>query len=59
MKKLRNGVRERSAAAVAKAGSRVRGEPVQTAGRWREQRGRLKEGPFRPGKSKAERRGGG
>lgn len=56
MAKKRN-VKQASAAAVAKAGTRERKAPVVTAGRWREQRGRLPEDAiFRPGKTASQRR---
>lgn len=56
MAKTRN-VRQDSAKAVAVAGTRERRAPVQTAGTWREQGGKLPETEtFRPGKTKHERR---
>lgn len=57
-KRLRGRVQERSREAVAKAGTRIPGSPVKTAGTWREQGGKLADGPFRPGKTAAERRRG-
>lgn len=45
--------------AVDVAGTRERGGAVQSAGRWRETRGKLPEGElFRPGKTAQEKRGG-
>lgn len=49
-------VRKDSTDAVARAGTRERRAPVKTAGTWRAERGKLKEGPFRPGKTAAKRR---
>lgn len=55
---MRSGVRERSREAVSRAGTRERRKPTTTAGTWRETRGKLVEGPFRPGKTAFERRNG-
>ena len=46
-----------SANAVAKAGTREKGAPSKSAGTWTELRGNRPAGPFRPGKTAAERRG--
>lgn len=54
MAKTRN-IRKDSAAAVAKAGSRERRAPVQSAGAWTPMRGKRAEGPWRPGKTAAKR----
>lgn len=55
---MRGNVRERSRAAVAKAGTRDKRRPVESAGTWTETRGKRADGPWRPGKSKLKRRGG-
>lgn len=57
MKRLRSGVAERSRDAVGKAGTRERRAPVSSAGTWGPS-GKRKDDPFRPGKTKAERKGG-
>lgn len=48
---MRNGVRERSRAAVAKAGARERRAPSESARSWRPEGGLRAQGPFRPGKT--------
>ena len=51
-------VQSDSRKAVEKAGLRERRGATQTAGTWREQRGKLPEGEvFRPGKTASRRRG--
>lgn len=54
---MRSGVREKSRAAVQVAGTRERRNPVNSAGTWG-LAGKRKDGPFRPGKTAAKRKGG-
>ena len=54
---MRANVKERSRKAVAAAGSRQRQAPVDSAGTWREERGKRAQGPFRPGKTARKRQG--
>jgi len=58
-RRLRGDVQQKSRAAVGRAGMRERRSPVDTAGTWRPEGGKLPEGEtFRPGKTARGRRGG-
>ena len=55
---MRANVKERSRKSRAVNGlKRIRQAPVDSAGTWREERGKRAEGPWRPGKTARKRQG--